>query len=87
MWKSRIQALGLSFTDIFNTRDDDAKGRIVYLSCVLFSAARFPRLACLVSSSSAGYCAILWCRTFLCNTLAFCELEEDEPALLKGAVS
>ena len=38
MWKSRMQGFWLSFTDIFNTRDDEARGRLVYLSCVLFSA-------------------------------------------------
>ena len=38
MWKSRMQGFWLSFTDIFNTRDDNARGRLVYLSCVLFSA-------------------------------------------------
>ena len=38
MLKSKLQAFGYTFTDLFNIRDDDARGRVVYLSCVLFSA-------------------------------------------------
>lgn len=38
MLKSKLEAFWFVFTDIFNTKDDDAKGRLVYLSCVLFSA-------------------------------------------------
>jgi len=38
MWKSQIQAFWLSFTDIFNTRDDDAKGRVINLGCTLLAA-------------------------------------------------
>ena len=38
MLKSKLQAFAFTFTDLFNIRDDDARGRVVYLSCVLFSA-------------------------------------------------
>ena len=38
MLKSKLQAFWFVFTDLFNIRDDDARGRVVYLSCVLFSA-------------------------------------------------
>ncbi|MBQ2957576.1 MAG: MFS transporter [Clostridia bacterium] len=38
MWKSQVQAFMLSFTDIFNTRDDDAKGRVINLGCTLLAA-------------------------------------------------
>ena len=38
MWKSQVQAFWLSFTDIFNTKDDDAKGRVINLGCTLLAA-------------------------------------------------
>lgn len=38
MWKSRVQSFWLTFTDIFNTRDDDAKGRVINLACTLLAA-------------------------------------------------
>ncbi len=38
MWKSRFLAFKMSFTDIFNTRDDDAKGRIIQLFCNLMAS-------------------------------------------------
>ena len=38
MLKSKLKAFWFVFTDLFNIRDDDARGRTVYLSCVLFSA-------------------------------------------------
>ena len=38
MWKSRYLAFKASFTDIFNTRDDDAKGRIIQLFCNLMAS-------------------------------------------------
>ena len=38
MLKTKLQAFAYTFTDLFNIRDDDARGRVVYLSCVLFSA-------------------------------------------------
>jgi hypothetical protein len=42
MWtnrlKSHVEAFRLSFTDIFNTRDDDARGRTIYLFCTLLAA-------------------------------------------------
>lgn len=38
MLKAKLQAFWFVFTDLFNFKDDDAKGRVVYLSCVLFSA-------------------------------------------------
>lgn len=38
MLKSRLQSFWFVFTDLFNFRDDDARGRMVYMSCVLFSA-------------------------------------------------
>lgn len=38
MMKARLMELRNSFTDIFNFKDDDAKGRTVYLGCVLLNA-------------------------------------------------
>ena len=38
MWKSYLDAFRMSFTDIFNTRNDDAKGRTIYLFCNLLAA-------------------------------------------------
>lgn len=38
MLKSKLQAFWFVFTDLFNIRDDEARGRMVYLSCVIFSA-------------------------------------------------
>ena len=38
MLKSKLQAFWFVFTDLFNIREDDARGRMVYMSCVLFSA-------------------------------------------------
>ena len=38
MLKAKLQSFWFVFTDLFNLRDDDARGRTVYLSCVLFSA-------------------------------------------------
>ncbi len=38
MWKARLQAFTMSFTDIFNTRDDEAKGRTINLTCTLLAA-------------------------------------------------
>ena len=38
MWKARIEAFRLSFSDIFNTRDDEAKGRIINLACTLLAS-------------------------------------------------
>ena len=38
MWKNRVEAFRLSFTDIFNRRDDMAKGRTINLICTLFTA-------------------------------------------------
>ena len=38
MLKSQFQAFWLSFTDIFNTKDDDAKGRVINLGCTLLAA-------------------------------------------------
>lgn len=38
MWKAQIQAFWMSFTDIFNTRDDDAKGRTINLTCTLLAS-------------------------------------------------
>ena len=38
MWKSQVQAFWMSFTDIFNTKDDDAKGRVINLGCTLLAA-------------------------------------------------
>ena len=38
MWKARLQAFTMSFTDIFNTRDEEAKGRVINLVCTLLAA-------------------------------------------------
>lgn len=38
MFRTQLRGLWLSFTDIFSFRDDDAKGRTVYLGCVLLNA-------------------------------------------------
>jgi len=38
MWKTRIEAFRISFSDIFNTRDDMAKGRTINLTCTLLAA-------------------------------------------------
>ena len=38
MLKAKMQAFWFVFTDLFNLRDDDARGRVVNMSCVLFSA-------------------------------------------------
>ena len=38
MWKSRYPAFKASFTDIFNTRDDDARGRVIQLFCNLMAS-------------------------------------------------
>ena len=38
MLKSKLQSFWFVFTDLFNLKDDDARGRSVYLGCVLFSA-------------------------------------------------
>lgn len=38
MWKARLQAFTMSFTDIFNTRDGEAKGRVINLTCTLLAA-------------------------------------------------
>ncbi len=38
MWKTRVEAFRLSFTDIFNHRDDMAKGRTINLACTLLAA-------------------------------------------------
>ena len=38
MWKAQLEAFWSSFTDIFNTRDDDAKGRVINLVCTLLAA-------------------------------------------------
>ena len=38
MWKSRLLAFKMSFTDIFNSRDDDAKGRTIQLFCNLMAS-------------------------------------------------
>lgn len=38
MWKTRVEAFRISFTDIFNTRDDMAKGRTINLTCTLLAA-------------------------------------------------
>ncbi|MBR1989308.1 MAG: MFS transporter [Firmicutes bacterium] len=38
MWKSHVEAFRLSFTDIFNMKNDDAKGRTIYLFCTLLAA-------------------------------------------------
>jgi len=38
MWKSQLQAFQMSFTDTFNRRDDDAKGRTIQLLCNLMAA-------------------------------------------------
>ena len=38
MLKSRMQGFWFVLTDLFNFKDDDARGRMVYMSCVLFSA-------------------------------------------------
>ena len=38
MLKNNLHSRWLLFTDIFSTRDDDSKGRLVYLGCVLLNA-------------------------------------------------
>ena len=38
MWKTRLQAFRISFSDIFNTRDDMARGRTINLTCTLLAA-------------------------------------------------
>lgn len=38
MWKTRLEAFRISFSDIFNTRDDMAKGRTINLTCTLLAA-------------------------------------------------
>jgi len=38
MLKSQVQAFWMGFTDIFNTKDDDAKGRVINLGCTLLAA-------------------------------------------------
>ena len=38
MWKTRIEAFRISFSDIFNRRDDMAKGRTINLACTLLAA-------------------------------------------------
>lgn len=38
MLKTQLEAFRLSFTDIFNTKDDEAKGRVINLGCTLLAA-------------------------------------------------
>lgn len=38
MWRTHVEAFRTSFSDIFNTRDDHAKGRTIYLMCTLLAA-------------------------------------------------
>ncbi len=38
MWKAKIQAFQLSFSEIFSNRDDYAKGRTINLGCTLLAA-------------------------------------------------
>jgi len=38
MWKETIRLLGTSFSEIFNLRDDEAKGRVIFLSCSLLES-------------------------------------------------
>lgn len=38
MLKTQLEAFWLSFTDIFNTKDDEAKGRVINLGCTLLAA-------------------------------------------------
>ena len=38
MWRARIEAFRGSFSDIFNHRDDNARGRTIYLFCNLLAA-------------------------------------------------
>ncbi|MBE5772281.1 MAG: MFS transporter [Clostridiales bacterium] len=38
MWKAKLEAFRLSFSDIFNSKDDYAKGRVIYLGCTLLAA-------------------------------------------------
>ena len=38
MLKMQVQAFWSAFTDIFNTKDDDATGRVINLGCTLLAA-------------------------------------------------
>ena len=38
MWSPRLSAFRDSFTSIFNTRDDGARGRVINLGCTLLAA-------------------------------------------------
>ncbi len=38
MWKTRLESFRISFSDIFNTRDDMARGRTINLTCTLLAA-------------------------------------------------
>lgn len=38
MMRSNLRAQWMLFTDIFNTRNDDARGRLIYLCCVLLAS-------------------------------------------------
>ena len=38
MFRSGLNAKWMLFTDIFNTKNDDAKGRLIYLCCVLLAS-------------------------------------------------